>query len=127
MPPVDTAQFTEYMQNTFGDKLRSVTYYEWDDFEVVYSREGVMEEYEAETVDRIARDLQMESLGKPVTESRFAHGDLLCHISCFEGGTAINFLLGKGEGIAVGLESGALVTEAAFIGQCLDMMGIEQG
>ena len=122
MGSVDTEQFTEYMLETFGDRLRSVTYYEWDDFEVVYSREGVLEEYDPEDVQRIAKDLQMESLGKPVAESRFAHGDLLCRISCFDNGTAINFLLEDGEGIAVGLEAGSLVTESAFIGNCFEMM-----
>lgn len=124
MSPVNTEQFVAFLQDTFGDKLRSVTHYQWDEFEIVYSREGVLEEYDPDDIERIAKDLQMESLGRPVQESRFAHGDLRCRINCFDSGTSVNFFLEDGEGIAVGLESGALVTEAAFVGRCFEMMDL---
>ncbi|MDZ7731521.1 MAG: hypothetical protein U5K37_12335 [Natrialbaceae archaeon] len=116
-------QFSAFLENTFGDRLRSVTYYDQSSVEYVYLRDGVLEAYTEETVDQIVNDLRLESMGKPVEESRFNHGDLQARVSCFENGTEMNFAFGKGEGVVVGLERGALVTEGTFIGRCLDELG----
>ena len=125
MGTVNTEQFVRFFEEKFDDSLRSVIHYQGDRYELLHLREDVRREYTDEEIDVVARDLEMESMGKLVEESRFTHGELRCRVSCFDDGTEMNFAFGGGEGLAVGLDGNAFVTQETFIGRCLEMAGIE--
>ena len=127
MGTVNAEQFVRFFEEKFGDSLRSVIHYQGDRYELLHLRGDVRREYTDEEIELVARDLEMESMGKMVEESRFTHGELRCRVSCFDEGIEMNFAFGQGEGIAVGLDANAFVTQETFIGRCLEMIGREDG
>jgi hypothetical protein len=125
MPPLDTREFTEFMQERFGETLRSVIHYEWDEYDLLYGKDDVLAEYSEDEIEDVVEQLRYESYGKKSKELSYAHEDLKCEIQSFENGAEMNFVLGKGEGLAVGLEPEAFVTQSTFIGRCLEKAGLE--
>ena len=127
MDTVNAEQFVRFFEEKFGDSLRSVIQYQGDRYELLHLREDVRREYTDGEIDVVARDLEMESMGKLVEELRFTHGELRCRVSCFANGIEMNFAFGGGEGVAVGLDANAFVTQETFIRRCLELIGREDG
>lgn len=124
MTRIDGQQLADFLEEKFGDTLRSVVHYGEGRYEFLYVRDDVAAQYTDEEIERIVRDLEMESMGKPVEETRFVHGELACRIHVFDRGVEMNFMSGDGEGVAVGLDGEAFVTHGTFVGRCLEVAGL---
>lgn len=117
-------RFTDHLQDRLGDDLRSVGWYAEDEYEVVYARDDVIEEYTAEEIEDVFRDLGVESLEKDLLEDMYGHGRLNCTVRCFEEAIEMHFVADQGEGIAVALEPAAFIAHETFIGECMRLAGI---
>lgn len=122
--PDGTERLIDFLEDVVDDELRSVTWYDGGDFEILYARDDVLAEYTEEEVEDVIDELTMTSLSKPVKEDIYAHGELECLVECYEGGIEMQFVLGDGEGIAISLEPQAFATHRTFIGKCLNEVGV---
>lgn len=115
------------LQDRVGDDLRSVTKYDYErgGYEIVYAREGIMEQYDDDTIDKIVQSYEIDSMGKDLLEDRYENGEFSCVVRCFERGVAIN-LLENGGGVVIGLEAETLSTYNTFIEQCKDVLAAGQ-
>lgn len=114
-----------FLRERVDDDLRSVIKYDFDsrEYEVVYGREDVMEQYETETIDKLVQSYEIDSIGKSVEEERYEHGKLNCIVRCFERGIEIN-LLEDGAGVVIGLEAGTFLAHNTLVGKCMEIVAI---
>jgi len=121
-----TDTLVEYLRDAVGDDLRSVVRYDYDDgdYDVVYAREGVLDEYADDEIEKIVRTYETDTLSKAGNEQWYTHGEQRCVLRCFEDGVELN-LLGDGEGIAVGFDGGVLAGPQSFVGNCLRTAGLD--
>lgn len=117
--------FTEHLRDRLGDDLRSVGWYTGDEYELVYAREDVIDQYTDEEVADVFRDLGVESLEKEMLEEMYEHGRLNCTVRCFDEAIEMHFVATQGEGLAVALEPAAFVAHETFIGECMRLAGID--
>jgi hypothetical protein len=122
-PNVD--QLATFLQEKFSGTLRSVVYYEQTSHEIHYVREDVLQQYTANELDDVVEYLRHESMGKEATERRYPHGDLTCEMEIYEDAAEINFILGLGRGVAVGLNAEAFVAQQTFVQKCIEMLELE--
>ena len=125
MPLEHGRELTAYLEERFGPTLRSVLYYEYGDHEILYAREGIREQYSAGQIEDIVGYLSHESVGKEASERRYPHGDILCELEIYEHAVELNFIFGKGEGVAVGIDPHAFVGSRTFIDECLDILSLD--
>jgi hypothetical protein len=125
MVTTNVERFTDHLCDRLGDDLRSVGWYTDDEYEVVYARDDVIDQYSDEDVAEVFRDLGIESLEKGMLEEMYEHGRLNCTIRCFEGAIEMHFVANRGEGLAVALEPAAFVAHETFIGECMRLAGID--
>lgn len=127
MNPEYLDELVSFLKERVDDSLRSVIYYNFDakKYEIVYGRDDVLDQYDEETIAKIVRSYEMESVGKMVEEDRYEHGDLNCIVRSFEGGIEIN-IVENGEGVAIGLEPGTFAAHNTFIGKCMELAGISE-
>ena len=118
--PDEANRLAQFVENHLGEQLRSIVWYDQGDFEILYGREDVMDEYTSEEVDDVVDELALEARETAIKESLYTHGSLACTVRCFEGGIEMHFIVGEGEGVAVGLDPAAFVTHDTFLGRCLE-------
>jgi hypothetical protein len=123
--PDGAERLARFLQEELGDDLRSVIWYADGESEVVHAREDVRARYRAEDVDDVVRDLALESLHKPTKEGLYTHGELRCVVECYDDGVEMHFVHDDGEGIAVGVEPAAFVSQRTFVGKCLERAGLD--
>jgi hypothetical protein len=119
-------RFVAFLTDTFGASLRSVLRYEHGDHELVYLREDLDTLYDEDDVEEVIDYLVHESLGREATERRYPHGDLKCEIEVYEEATELNFVFGRGRGVAVGVDSTGLVAQSVFVGKCLELLDVDE-
>jgi hypothetical protein len=109
----------EFLESRVGDDLRSVIYYEPEDFEVVYIRSDVAALYDEEDLSRVMNDARIASVSAPYERSIFpeSNGELQCTVRCFENVTEFNFVRSDGTGLTVSLEAGVLGEASSLVGR----------
>jgi len=121
---VDAEALTEYLLAEVGDDLRSVVTYDRDDYDVAYARDDVRAKYSQRRIEKVVRDLEVESLSREIQEDLYVHGDLEATVRCFDGGIEMHFIAGQGEGVAVAVEPETFVAQRSFFGRCLETAGL---
>ena len=119
-------ELVEYLEDRFGPTLRSVLYYDYGDYEVLYAREEILKQYDAGQIEDIVGYLSHESAGKEASERRYPHGEIVCELEIYERAVEMNFIFGKGEGVAVGIDPYAFVGDRSFIDECLDILALDE-
>lgn len=117
--------FTDHLRDQLGDDLRSVGWYTGGEYELVYAREDVIDQYTDEEVADVFQDLGIESLEKDMLEEMYEHGRLNCTVRCFDEAIEMHFVAAQGEGLAVALEPAAFVAHQTFVGECMRLAGID--
>lgn len=125
MAPANPEQLTEFLKKEVGDELRSVIFYDKDEFEPIYVRDDVRDQYTDSELEQVHHELGMASFGKTALESLYVHGELKCTVHCFENAIEMHFVATEAEGVAVGLDPAAFVSHRTFIGRCLEEAGYE--
>lgn len=113
-----------FLQEQVGDNLRSVAYYDADDYDVVYLRDDVADEYTETDHERVGRDVRLENVERHLQEDLYVHGDLQCTVRCFEDAVEMHFALDDATGVTAALDAEALTAHRTFVGQCLDIAGV---
>jgi hypothetical protein len=84
------------------DGLRMVIWYEGDEHEIVYVRDGVAEMYSPEELEEKVKQLVVEGLSDPPTQEQFRlFGEMSTVIRQFEHATVLHFPIGEFTGLAV--------------------------
>lgn len=118
-----THELQDFLEQEAGDYLRSIIEYQEEEYEIIFIRDDVQEQYSLGEIDRAIKDSKLESLSGEYYESLFSedHGDLQCIVKCFERVIEMNFALNDAQGIGIALDAEAmdqahgLVTEARRI------------
>lgn len=118
--PDGAKELTAHLQDSLGNRLRSVIWYDKGDHDVLYARSDVAAAYTEAEIEDVVDELSMESFARPIKEDLYPHGDLRCTVECYEDGVEMHFCIADGEGVAVGIEPVAFVEEGTFIGNCLE-------
>lgn len=112
-----------FFQERVGDDLRSIIRYGETDFEIVYLRDDVDDQYTSTEVAQSVDDSRMDSLSAPLYTDSFAedHGDLTCLVQCFEHVIELNFVLEGGVGVAVALDAEAMAEGHGLIAEAREI------
>ncbi|WP_255152657.1 DUF7522 family protein [Halorarius halobius] len=104
------SRLEEFFTQQAGEHLRSIVKYEHSTFELVYLREDIDDQYTDREIERAIDDSRMESLSTSFYGNLFSegHGDLTCHVKCFENVVEMNFVLADGVGAVVALDADAM-------------------
>jgi hypothetical protein len=124
MVPPEVDQLVTFLRDRVGENLRSVVYYDGEEYDVAYLQEDVREQYSADEMEEVVEDLGFEALTKPMQEELYVHGSLNCTVKCFEDAIEMNFPFSEREGVAVSLSGEAFVTQQTFIGKCMETVGV---
>lgn len=111
---------SEYLLQEIGEEsLRSVVSYTAEEYRIEYVRDDVAALYEEADIDRVINDARMESLIAPVATHMVpdSHGELRCQVRCFEEVTEMNFVVGDGRGIAIGIEADFFGEQKSLLGK----------
>lgn len=121
----NAADLAEFLREAVGDDLRSVSIYDFDsgEYEIVHSREGVMDAYSSRDVENIVQSYETDALAKLGQEQWYDHGEMKCVVRVFDNGIELN-MVDDGRGIAIGLDHGAFIGQKTFIGKCMEVAGI---
>lgn len=90
-----------------GDALRGVGEFQEDDYQLLYMRDDVSAQYSTEELDRIWRDMILESLRRQPLEGQFvAGGDYLFSAIGFEESVVFLVSHARGEGLVFSMDWG---------------------
>lgn len=115
-------KLTDYLEEEFGNDLRSVGYYTPDDSEFIYTREDVESAYDSGQLQRVFRDHRLEALDTPHQESLYNHGDLIATARFFERATELHFVLDETEGIIAAINAGSADDVRELVCECADVV-----
>lgn len=88
-------------------ELRTTLWYDGDDYEVVYVREDVSEQYSPEEFEEKVKQLVVEGLGDPPTQEQFRlFGDVNVVIRRFDRGVMLHFPIDEFSGVAATFDDG---------------------
>ncbi|MFC7230713.1 hypothetical protein ACFQMM_03605 [Saliphagus sp. GCM10025308] len=116
------AQLTDFLDEQFGDELRSVGYYTPEGSEFIYTREDVESAYDSGQLQRIFRDNRLEALNTPHQESLYAHGDLIATARFFDHATELHFVVDETEGIVASINAGTADDVRELVCECADVV-----
>lgn len=111
-------ELAEYLKQRAGDSLRVVGHYSTDDYEIVYLRDDVREQYSDDEIEEIVEDLRWESFAKPSQERQYRLGSLTCTSQASEEGVMMHFPYDDRYGTLVSLDPGATRQLMQFIDDC---------
>lgn len=115
-------ELAEYLEQRAGDSLRAVGHYSTDNYEIVYLRDDVREQYSDDKIEEIVEDLRWESFAKPTQERQYRLGSLTCSIQAFEEGVVMHFPYDDNRGTLISLAPGAARQLMGFIDDCLSQI-----
>jgi len=97
------------LREEYGGTVRVIAEYDKEGFEILYSRDEVLEEYSDENIEEIFDDLVLEELDMPHQEDLFGDmGEVQGKIRLFEEGYVAHFWPTEDEeGLLVTLDSEA--------------------
>ncbi len=113
-----------FLHERVGDNLRSVAYYHADEYEVVYLRDDVADQYSSDDHEHIARDVRLENVTKAQQEDLYVHGRLQCTVRAFDDAVEMHFPFDDTSGVTVALDAEALTAHRTFVGRCLEIAGV---
>jgi hypothetical protein len=117
-------RLAEFLHEGVGDGLRSVIYYDSEEYEVVFVREDVAD-FDEQDIDGIVADLWADSYEQGIREDLRGHGPLACTVWAFEEAIEMHFVADERRGVAVALDTETFLAQSTFIGQCLEVAGLE--
>ena len=117
--PEEAKALATFVEERVESHLRSVVWYDQGDFEILYGRADVLSRYSTAEIEEVIAELALESREKPLKEQLYTHGSLNCTIQCYEDGIEMHFVIGEGEGVAIGLDEDAFVAHETFLGTCI--------
>ena len=123
--PEEVRALATFVEERVESHLRSVIWYDQGDFEILYGRADVLSRYSTVEIDEVIDELALESREKPLKEQLYTHGSLNCTIQCYEDGIEMHFVVSEGEGVAIGLDADAFVTNATFLGTCIEKVALD--
>ena len=113
-------KLSEYLRNRADEFVRSVGYYNADDYELVYLREDVAAQYTEEELQAVVDDLRLEGLAAPQQEDLYVLGKLNCTVRCFNRGVVMHFPHDRTSGTVAIMEYDAATQLHSFIAGCLN-------
>jgi hypothetical protein len=117
-------RLTKFLREQVDDGLRSVIYYDPDEYEVVFVRDDASD-YDDEDIDGIVADLWADSYEQGIREDLRGQGPLDCTVWVFEEAIEMHFVADARQGVAVALDTETFLTQSTFIGRCLEIAGLE--
>ena len=117
-------RLAKFLQENVGDGLRSVIYYGPDEYEVVFVRDDVSD-FDETDIDGIVADLWADSYEQGIREDLRGQGPLDCSVWVFEEAIEMHFVADERQGVAVALDTETFLAQSTFIGQCLEIAGLE--
>lgn len=118
-------ELATFLESQVGDNLRSVAYYDGEEYDVTYVRDDVASEYSPDEVERVFEDIRLEGFTKPHQEGLYHHDSLNCTMRCFDDAVEMHFALNDRRGIAVAFDAEALSAQRTFVGRCLEVLGLD--
>jgi hypothetical protein len=119
---VDGDAIVERVREHVGTHLRAVVTYSDTDYELIYLRSDLDDEYGVERIDRIHRELVLEGIGREYLEDLFDAGPLRCSMHGFEEAMTFHFA-DPDSGLFVSVDSAAEVPLKSFVADCHDALG----
>lgn len=116
-------RLANFLRERVGDGLRSVIYYERDEYEVVFVRDDVAD-YD-EDIDGIVADLWADSYEQAIREDLRGQGPLYCTVWVFDEAIEMHFVADERQGVAVALDTETFLAQSTFVGRCLEIAGLE--
>lgn len=123
MSPEAADELAAFLRDQVGDNLRSIAYYDDGDYEVVYLRDDVADQYTENEQERVGRDVRLESVAKGHQEDLYVHGSLQCTVRVFEDAVEMHFAFEDGTGVTAALDAESLTAQRTFVGRCLEVAG----
>jgi len=68
-----------------------VSYYDAEDYEIVYLCDDVADQYSDTDHERVGREVRLESVTRPQQEGLYVHGRLECTVKAFEDAVEMHF------------------------------------
>lgn len=102
--PTSNNDFVEFLQEEAGDYLRSILYFDGQDYEMAYVRDDIQDEYTERDRERIVESLLAEAHARNQEEELYVHGELNCIVKSFEHAVELHFPKGIYSGTAVALD-----------------------
>jgi hypothetical protein len=102
--------------------LHAVGHYSTDDYEVVYLRDDVREQYSDDEIEDVVEDLRWESFAKSTQERQYRLGSLNCSMQAFEEGIVMHFPYDDNRGTLISLEPRAARQLTGCIDDCLSQI-----
>lgn len=118
------SRLVDFFEERTDGNIRSIIAYGEDEHEVYYIRDDVAGQYDEAEFENSIEDTRLDSLSRPIYESTFSeeHGDLTCLVQAFENAVEMNFIIGDGRGVAVGLDAEALEETHGLVAQARDIV-----
>lgn len=100
----------EFFEERADGHLRSIVNYEQREFNIIYLREDVAEQYTEEEIRAAVDESVLGSIGAPVYGTVFSddHGELTCLVQAYKNVIEMSFVLAEGMGTAVALDEEAM-------------------
>ncbi|MFB6131238.1 MAG: hypothetical protein ABEJ28_10505 [Salinigranum sp.] len=118
------SRLEDFFDRRTNGNLRSIVKYEQEEFEIVYLRNDVAEQYGPESIEKAVDDSRMESLTTAIYSDIFSddHGEPTCLVKCFENVVEMNFVLSTGVGAAVALDAEAMSETRGLVSEARDIV-----
>ena len=114
----------EFFKDRTAGNLRSIITYEKNEFDIVFVRDDVSEQYTPDDVEIAVDHARMESLTAPIYDGVYSvdHGELDCMVKCFERVIEMNFVLSDGVGAAVALDEAAMAEARGLVAEAREII-----
>lgn len=118
-----------FLKERTGEYLRSIVKYENTEFDILYLRGDVADQYTEEEIEAAVSESIMDSIGAPVYEDVFSdeHGDLTCLVQCYENVVEMNFVLESGVGAVVAVDEEVLSNTSGLVANAREIVVEERG
>lgn len=114
----------EIAHDAVGDALRSVTTYSRDDYEVLYMRADVAEDYTDAEIQKAVEELRLRTFEQVYINDIYQahHGQLRCEVQWFADAVEMNFLIEDGAGVAVAIDASYYAEQNTLITQLCEQI-----
>lgn len=100
----DTESLENIVKDEYGTHLRTIARYDSDDFDFIFLRKDVNDDYSANEMEKIFKELRMEDILDDYQEGLYHLGEVLATQRLFERGVICHVNLGNGSGVIVTLD-----------------------
>lgn len=100
-------EIVDFFRKEAGDYLRSILFFDGQEYEVAYIRDDVADEYLEKDRERIVASLLAEAAGRNQEEELYVHGELNCIVRSFDQALEVHVPQGTYSGTSVALDIAA--------------------